>query len=220
MATFHQGVHGLVRGRIGSVVNTIWRRIGIMRIIPASVSNPRTPAQVAQRTKFALVVQFLRPLLRFVKIGFKGYAVRQTAFNAAMSYHMQHAVVGEFPDQAIDFSLVRVSQGTLPRALSAQATALGERKVSVSWDPKSDFRDVNPNDQAIIVAYNPDKEHVNYWLDAGVRGDEETEVVMPQAYTGDTVHIYLLFGAIADLVHSGTHETISNSVYAGGVIVS
>jgi hypothetical protein len=118
MAKFHQGVSGLMICLIDSVLNTIWRRIDTMRIIPASVTNPGTPAQVAQRTRFALVPQFLRPLLRFVKIGFKGYAVRQSAFNAAMSHHMHHAgVEDEFRDQALDFSLVRVPQGTPPRFL-------------------------------------------------------------------------------------------------------
>jgi hypothetical protein len=58
---------------------------------------------VKQRTKFSIMIEFLKPLTPFLRIGFKNYANRQTAFNAAMSYNVNNAVEGEVPDLELDF---------------------------------------------------------------------------------------------------------------------
>ncbi len=220
MGIFKQGPFGPFLGKVGNLVGSTWRGINYLRIMPASVHNPRTPAQTNQRSKFLMVVQFVRPLLSFVKLGYKGFAENMTAYNAAMSYLLKNAVIGDYPDQEVAFSSVLVSRGKLRGVLSATATATGAQKIQVEWPDNSDFNDVSANDQAIIVVYNADKMDVAWKVQAGNRSDTQAEITVPQAYVGDTVQVYLSFSSIPDLVSSVTKDTMSDSVYAGEVVVS
>ena len=220
MGIFKQGPFGPFLGKVGNLVGSTWRGINYLRIMPASVHNPNTPAQVTQRTKFGLVVQFLRPLLGFIKMGYKGYAVDMSAYNAAISYQIKHAVLGDYPDQEISFDAVMVSRGNLRGVPEATAAAAGSSVVEVTFEDNSDLGDASADDKAIVVVYNPDKADVAWTLDAGTRSDALAEITLPASYVGDTVHVYLAFGSIADLVYSGTKDTISDSVYAGEVVVS
>ena len=74
MGKISQGVLGGFSGKIGNVVGGSWKGIDYMRIKPASVANPRTAAQVDQRSKFSIVLNFLQPMTEFLRVGFKLYA--------------------------------------------------------------------------------------------------------------------------------------------------
>ena len=74
MGKISQGVLGGFSGKVGNVVGGSWKGIDYMRIKPASVTNPRTAAQVDQRSKFSIVLNFLQPMTEFLRVGFKLYA--------------------------------------------------------------------------------------------------------------------------------------------------
>ena len=220
MGKINQGVLGPVSGKVGNVVGATWRGIDYLRILPANVHNPRTPAQTSQRAKFLLTLRFVQPLLDFVKIGYKGYAVGMSAYNAAMSYIVKNAVIGEYPDQEIDFSKVLVSRGNLRGVVAATATSPEARKIQVTWEDNSELGGASPNDTAIVVVFNGEKMDVSRSLEAGVRSDGQAEITLPTAYVGDTVQVFLAFTSISDHFYSGNRDTISNSVFAGSVVVS
>ena len=58
MASGKQGILGALSGRVANVVCSSWKGIAVFKSLPASVANPRTVAQIAQRTKMAYVVLF------------------------------------------------------------------------------------------------------------------------------------------------------------------
>jgi hypothetical protein len=103
MGKISQGILGGVSGKVGNVVGGSWKGIDYLRILPASVANPRTPAQMDQRSKFITVINFLQPIKDFIRVGFKNYAVKMTQFNSAMSYNVKNAIAGTYPDYTIDY---------------------------------------------------------------------------------------------------------------------
>jgi hypothetical protein len=220
MGKIGQGVYGSVSGKIGNLVGATWRGIDYLRIMPASVYNPRTPAQTNQRAKFLLALRFVQPLLGFIKIGYKGYAVGMSAYNAAMSYLLRNSVVGDFPDQAISFSDVLVSRGRLRSVDAANATSPSEATIQVSWEDNTALGDCSSDDKAILVVYNGDKASVARSLEAGARSDGLAEITVPLAYSGDTVQVYLAFSVADEHFSTGNTHTISDSVYAGEVLVT
>ena len=94
MGTIKTGILGGFSGRVGTVVGATWNSVHYMRALATSVKNPRTDKQLSQRTKFAKTLAFLRAITPYVRIGYAGYAKKQTAFNAAMSYIMRKALSG------------------------------------------------------------------------------------------------------------------------------
>lgn len=63
MAILKQGILGGVKGKVGSVVGSSWKGIATLRSLPLSVTNPRTAAQVGNRTRFSGVVALATILL-------------------------------------------------------------------------------------------------------------------------------------------------------------
>ena len=79
MGTIKQGILGGFSGKVGTVIGGSWKGISYMRSQAQSVKNPRTDGQLSQRSKFALALDFLKPLTDIVRTGFKLYTNKQTA---------------------------------------------------------------------------------------------------------------------------------------------
>lgn len=62
MGTIKQGILGGFSGKVGTVIGSSWKGFSYMRGRAQSVKNPRTEGQVEQRSKFALTLDFLKPI--------------------------------------------------------------------------------------------------------------------------------------------------------------
>jgi hypothetical protein len=213
MGKISQGILGGVSGKVGNVVGGSWKGIDYLRILPASVANPRTPAQMDQRSKFITVINFLQPIKDFIRVGFKNYAVKMTQFNSAMSYNVKNAITGEYPDYTIDYTKALVSRGGLAPALNGTASSTVAGLVSFEWDDNSGDGNAQSSDKALLVVHNPAKNEAVFILDGVNRVTGVQEVTVPDNYSGDTVHAYIGF-------ISEDGASVSNSKYVGAVQVA
>ena len=207
MGTIKQGILGGFSGKVGTVVGGTWKGIHYMRSLPSSVRNPRTPGQVRQRTKFSITIEFLKPLTPFLRIGFKTYADRKTAFNAAMSYNVNNAVKGEHPGLELDFPKILVSRGSLLPAENAAAVASGGN-LNFTWNDNNGVGNASPGDLAMPLIYNSVKGESVFSTEAGQRSEGTATMSIPDSWMGDTVEIYLGF-------ISEDGATVANSTYLG-----
>lgn len=212
MGLYKQGILGSFMGKIGSVIGSSWRGIHYMRVVPAYVSNPQTPAQTMQRAKFALAFEFLKPIIAFLRISFKHAAVEMSEINAAMSHAILNAIDGEYPDFVVDPENILVSTGPLMAVSAATATAVTSAGVEVTWEDNSGTGNAQAGDIATLCVVNPEKEDIDVLMEAGVRSDGTAEIEVPESYIGDTVHVYLCFNTAED-------GDWANSVFAGTVTV-
>ncbi|MGB0424873.1 MAG: DUF6266 family protein [Flavobacteriales bacterium] len=132
MGKISQGVLGGFSGKVGNVVGGTWKGIDYMRIKPANVSNPRTAGQVDQRSKFSTTLKFLQSMTDFLRVGFKLYANKMTQFNAAMSYNLNNAITGTYPNFMIDYASALVSRGGLTGAANGAVSSSGGL-VEFTW---------------------------------------------------------------------------------------
>ncbi len=220
MGTIKKGILGGVSGAVGNVVGANWNGIDYLRIKPADVSNPNTNLQSTQRLKFAAVLRFLQPMTEFIRIGFKAYAVKMSAFNAAFSFNFHHALTGDYPDFAIDYPKAMVSRGNLPEAINAACSSDVAAKVNLTWANDAGGNSADDTDTALVVLFNPATHKAFYVLNAGIRADETAEVNVPVDFSGETVHCYITFMAIGSALNGQVKNSISNSVYAGSVVVA
>lgn len=220
MARIGKGILGGVSGKVGNVVGGNWKGIDYLRILPASVANPKTPKQMDQRTKFMKVISFLQPLTDVIRIGFKAYATKMTAFNAAMSYNFKHSITGSYPDYAIDFSKALLSRGNLSSALNPVVSSDMAAQLSFGWDDNSGDGNALSTDKVMVIAVNPLKEKAIYVLEAASRADGSANLTVPATWSGDTVHCFICMTVLDALINSGNKKAISNSVYAGSTAVT
>ena len=213
MGVINQGILGGFSGKVGNVVGGSWKGIDYMRVKPASVANPRTEGQVNQRTKFTAVLQFLQPMKDFVKVGFKAYAVKQTEFNAAMSYNLKNGVTGIAPNFTIDYGNAKISRGALAGALNPQVITSNQGQVVFDWTDNSGQGNAKATDKALLMIYNESNGEAIFTTD-GVTRDAETQTLpIPDDYSGDTLQLFIGF-------ISTDGKEVSDSLYIGSGVAA
>ena len=212
MATISQGILGGFSGKVGTVIGGFWKGIAYMRSIPASVSQPNTPAQLEHRAKFKAVIDFLQPLTSFLRIGFKSYAVKMSAFNAAMAYTMDNALTGIYPAIGIDYSKVLVCRGNLTGALNPEATSLIPGQIEFTWDNNTLGANSQADDKVMLVVYNPTKQFAATVIAGNTRASGSQTIVLPAAFAGDEVQCYISF-------QNASQSVVSNSQFVSQLVV-
>jgi len=212
MGTIKQGILGGFSGKTGTVIGSSWKGIAIMRGIAPSIAQPNSPAQLAQRAKFSVVGKFLRPLIPFLRIGFKSQAVKMSGFNAAMSYNLENALTGTYPDYDVDYTKALVSEGNLPGALNPEVTATVAGEIGYTWEDNSSDTNASPNDKALLVVYNPAKKRAVNVIDGNTRAGGSQSITLPSNFTGDEVQCFISFS-------NANQSVVSNSEFVGGIIV-
>lgn len=213
MGVIKQGILGGFSGKVGNVIGGSWKGIDYMRVKPASVANPRTEGQVNQRTKFTTVLQFLQPMKDFLKVGFRAFAIKQTQFNAAMSYNLKNGVTGVAPNFTIDYGNARISKGALPSALNPLLDVATPGQVTINWTDNSPQGGAQVTDKAMLLIYNSSNGEAIFTTD-GVNRDTETQTLpIPNDYSGDTLELFIGF-----ITADG--KEASNSLYIGSGVTA
>ncbi len=215
MATHRQGVLGGFKGRIGNIVGSSWNGQNVMRIRPASVSNPRTPAQQNIRSRFALMGRLLSTQRRLVNIGFKAYVEGGTAFNAAMKYNLANAVAGEYPDLSLDFSQLRLSRGTLPVLTGLQAVVSSSLSFDLTWTDNSSMSQAGPDDLLMIGVYDPETASGYNLMGAFKRSDASGSVTLPDNWANRQIELFVFVVSPLGMGQLYSKESISESTYLG-----
>jgi hypothetical protein len=209
MGTIKQGVLGGFSGKVGVVVGGSWKGISYMRGLAQNVKNPRTPAQIGQRTKFGLAIRQLKPLTALLRTGWKQYADGMSAFNAAMSYTLANAITGSYPDYRIDPSMMLISRGSLTPASSAGAT-VAAGNITVKWSDNSGAGSAAQTDRALIAVLNPVRGEAVSTDEGAERMTGSQTIAMPPHWAGDSVHVYLGF------ISEDARE-VATSLYLGAI---
>lgn len=212
MGTIKRGILGGFSGKVGTVVGGNWKGIDYMRGKAASVSNPKTDAQLDQRARFGAALKFLQPITSFIRVGFKNYAVKMTAFNSAMSYNLNNALAGGYPDYFIDYASALVSRGPLPGALNPQVQSLTPGQVDFAWTDNSEESTANAYDKVLLVVFNPAKQQAITIIGGNERSAGSQVVTVPSTFGDDEVHCFIAF-------QNANQSVLSNSQYAGAVTV-
>jgi len=208
MGKIAQGILGGLSGKVGNIIGGSWKGIDYIRIKPSSVANPRTEGQVNQRNKFTTTLEFLQPNIEFIRKGYKDYAIKMTAFNAAMSEILENGITGTAPDFEIDYPNVLVSKGSLKGILNPSFDVATAGQVSFSWSDNSNEINANNDDRLMTLIYNPAKKESVVKVLGTSRFMAAQMVAIPSNFSGDEIHIYNAF-------ISADGKLISDSSYVG-----
>jgi hypothetical protein len=191
MGRIKKGILGGFSGKVGTVVGANWKTISYIRSLPQNVKNPRTVGQVRQRTKLALVVALLKPLITVLRIGWKLYAKRQSAFNACTAYTLANAITGTFPNFQIDYRKVMISRGNLPR-IHTPLIAGASGMIRLTWQDNSQMGNAQRTDKLLFAVINPTKNETITKYGEAQRSTREFQCPVPD-WVGDQVHVYAGF---------------------------
>jgi len=193
MGKINQGILGGVSGQVGNVIGGTWKGIDYLRIKPSSVANPRTEGQVDQRSKFSTVLRFLQPMTDFLRVGFKLYANKMTQFNAAMSYNLNNAITGAYPNFMIDYASALVTRGNLTGSANGAATSPIAGSVEVTWTDNSGSGSAQATDKALIALLNATRGEAVFTTAGPARSAAAAAIPVPSEYSGEDVEVFLGF---------------------------
>ena len=171
----------------------------------------KTPKQLQQRAKFNKAMEFLTPIKDYIRVGYKTYAVKKSAFNAAVSYVVKNAVSGSYPDIEINYQRVLVSRGDLTPPKDVAAT-ISERCITITWTDNSAEGSADATDLSMPLAYNVSKGQAVFEIAATTRSSQSVVLPLPSDWLGDTIQLYLGF-----ISEDGME--VANSVYIGSKIL-
>ena len=211
MATNEQGILGGFSGKVGTVVGGNWNGIDFMRGKPAHIANPRTAGQLDQRVRMATIIKFLGPLKAFLRVGFKKQAIKMSAFNAATSYNLAHAITGTYPDYMVDYLKVLICQGKLAGALNPQINPSTSGQVEFTWKDNSSANGALRDDMAVLVVYNAKKGFAVTSFAGNSREGGSEVITLPSNFAGDEVQCYIAF-------QNARQTVISDSQFAGRIV--
>jgi len=213
MGEIKRGILGGFSGKVGTVVGSTWKDVSYMRALAISVSNPRTPKQQTQRGKFAMSMTFLRAIVPYIRVGYHPYALGRTAFNAAMSYILRHAITGSAPQLEVDYERVLVARGTLMPVFNA-AAALKDNTLTLTWKDNSKMGDALSTDLAMPLVYNKARGTAYYDLEAATRAEGTLSLELPDNWADDALAVFLAFRS-ADGIRVTNSICLKNDAYEG-----
>jgi hypothetical protein len=202
MGRLINGPNGPFIGKAGSYIGYTINGVGYIKGIYKKRTKPPAEKEALCQKKFALAQRWLRAIIPFVKVGFKGYNERFQGFVAAKSYLMKNAIRVEEGEIIIDPALVRISSGTLamPEELSVKQEEPAAFRIT--WKASGS---VDRYDQLMFLAYDIDQLHADGIVYGNARHTGEQLVKVRQ---GRAYHVYAAF--IAD-----DRSRQSDSVYLG-----
>jgi len=214
MGKYKKGILGNFRGKVGTVVGSIWNGVHYLRSLGDYTDNPTT-AQLNARAKVSLVMPFLAEIKTLIN---QGWASREkkglTAMNAASSHHLKNAVSGVGPLYTINYPQVVFSVGGLDGVeLPDVATGAG-LSIDFTWTPQTTFMGGgSATDKATMLLYCPLEDKFVYSIGLIARSAGEYNMLVPSLFSGNMVHAWIGFV-------SADGKLVSDSAYIGAVPVA
>jgi len=211
MAVSKNGFNGLVTGKIGATFYYI--RYGKQEMRAAQhINKPKTENQLAVMQRMGLFSPIFKILKLYIRVGFQlaGIEKADSANNCARSYNLKHAIIGQYPNQEINYPAVRLSEGTLALPLNPLVESAPEG-FKFTWD----YNPLDPTgsqyDRTMLMAYFPDQKMFFQIIGGALRSRCEELLDVAAIMKGNYAETYISF--ITD-----DRSSISNSVYTGRVL--
>jgi hypothetical protein len=208
MARLKSGIIGPISGKVGTVIGSTWKGQPYLKAAHKPRTKRISQKELANRRKFAMAQEWLRPLTKFVREGFKGYTETVEGFVAAKSWLLKNSFEGEGADLRINPALVKLSHGDLPLSADIIASVNDDMYLQFTWDP-SRVEGGSPMDQVMLMAYNI-KRGFGYRVLYGQFRSAGSDGFSLGPAKGETFHLYLAFMA-------EDRSRQSDSVYLGAI---
>lgn len=134
MAIISRGILGGFKGKVANVVGTSWKGRAVMKSLPLSVANPRSPGQKTQRTKFTNVTQFASNLLNaWIKPLWNPFSGDVSGYNKFVSVNTPLAQ----DTMLLTLLSIKPSVGGVDVLKPGDVTAtvdIGDSDVYIEWD--------------------------------------------------------------------------------------
>ena len=212
MATYKKGILGAFSGSVGPVVGSSYRGKKVMRSKPEKTTKPPTSAQLLQRAKFAVAMQFLNPAKELLNTYYGTPEGSKSRYNMAVSYHLTEVLFVADDAWEIRYEQVMYAKGSLLPADNLQCISGGTHSLQLTWNNNAAQAGCKPTDQLMVVVFEPEAKEYAFFMKVASRSEAEVSLTLSPQWSGKNVHIYGFMAAENGKVNS-------SSLYLGEVVV-
>ncbi|MND62782.1 DUF6266 family protein [Sphingobacterium sp. GVS05A] len=215
MAIIKNGVNGTVSGKAGSVVFVLTKTGNYVRSLPRIKKRAPTPEQLLSRTRFKIVRSHISLLNSIIKIGYKAYSYPKRAYDVAMSYNLNEALIQEGDGFVVNWQKFMIAKGS-PNPITSYTVDFDQEKqvLQVTWEydayleKKFDTRSYD----SFLILYSAADNGVEYPLlmndskNSLISGKQDVNI--PEHRKEATYEVYIFFvesygGGNTDSLHLG-----------------
>lgn len=136
-------------------------------------------------------MDFLKPLLPFIRIGYKNYAQGRNAYNVATSYLLKRCIAETVDgDVFIDVQRVMLSIGFLD-GMEQNVVARDGDKLNFTWLDNSGKGNAEVDDKVLIAVYNTIKKRSVYQMNVAKRADGVASIKLPEDWNDDVLMTFV-----------------------------
>ncbi|RZK80548.1 MAG: hypothetical protein EOO92_07460 [Pedobacter sp.] len=210
MGKYKKGILGNFRGKVGSVIGSVWKGIYYMRSISETSSADPSPAQLNARLRFAMVINFLSNIKTTINVGYQKFTKGITPLNAAASYLLKYGVTGTAPAYEINYPKVVISVGDLDNLENLSALSSTPGEIKFDWDVNVGMQDGLPTDRVTIVAFCPELDKFITVRNVVARSATTYTLSFPANFSGSAVYLWVM-------LTSADGKEVSKSQYMGNL---
>ncbi len=135
MAIIKNGVNGTVSGKAGSVVFVSTKTGNYVRSLPRVKKREPSPEQALSRTRFKTVRSHISLLNPIIKKGYKVYSYPKRAYDVAMSYNLNEALIQEGDGFVVDWQKFMIAKGS-PNPITSYTMDFDQENqmLQVTWE--------------------------------------------------------------------------------------
>lgn len=204
MATYSSTTFGGISGRHGTAVASVGKTGNVLKVYKAP-SNPKTERQITQRTKFSFSTNSMASMRELFKYTFR----HKGGYNYGLSLAMKGAVAGESPNFTVDFSKLKVAEGSVYGA-GVTTTKQENKELKLEWTTANIYEKgsgAKSADMVYVVFFNEEVKEACLYDGVALRKEGTTTVTIPELWSGKT-HGWMYFGRADESLES-------NSIYLG-----
>lgn len=200
-------LNGIISRIKGSAGNLVFRQVGDMTIVcekPVKVSNPRTDAQMKQRTKWGNIIAMYKGIKPLINFGFENKPANNSDYNMFVKVNTHKSPVYLTKQHVAGGACVaapyQITQGSLP---SIVTTGTGQNGVtdillgSLSITSSTTVAQFS----AAVVQNNPDYRY----------GDQISYFLVKQKVNAETGIPYCQFSAVKVVLDASNNSVLEHS---------
>jgi hypothetical protein len=195
MGKLPNGPFGAFTGRIGNLVCYDLNGQIIIRTIGKN-NKPPTIKQQTNRMKMKVINELVQNTYLAMHAGFTA-ASTGTVYNyanLAIKHNNPNALKGVYPNVELDYPKLLFSHGNLDTPIDPKVEVVPEG-LKFSWDPSTQCKGEDSQDQVSMVAYCPEKQDMLF-IKSGQKRHQGFDILpIDKAYKGLALEIYMYFVA-------------------------
>ncbi|KKO91641.1 hypothetical protein AAW12_09885 [Sphingobacterium sp. Ag1] len=135
MAIVKNGVNGTVSGKAGSVVFVSTKTGNYVRSLPRVRKREPTPEQLLSRKRFKMMRSHISQLKPIINMGYKAYSYPKRAYDVAMSYNLNEALIREGDGFVVDWQKFMIAKG-IPNPITSYTLDFDQENqvLQVTWE--------------------------------------------------------------------------------------